>query len=319
MNSKRHVTIKELNDFFQFKQLTGNDESLKRLIVVPDTNRPGLELAGFNEKSDFNRVTLLGQKEMAYIRTLNDEALLERFDFITNDIVPCIVITHNETLHPILEKIANEKNFPVFSSNLPTNRVMVNVVSFLDDRLADFSNIHGGLMSIFGKGVLITGESGIGKSELALDLINRGHVLVADDRVDVYRMHNRIIGKAPKLLRGYLEIRGIGIIDVVKMFGARAILDDIQIEFIIHLEHFDSKAIYERIGNDETFQEIINLKVPKLTLPVKEGRNMSVLVESAVTNFTLKQMGINSSQDFEQMVYDHIVEENKRKETEEKE
>ncbi|MDD4642423.1 MAG: HPr(Ser) kinase/phosphatase [Erysipelotrichaceae bacterium] len=312
MNSKKHVTIKEFNDFFQFKHLTGDERSLEREIVVADTNRPGLELAGFKEKSDFNRVTLLGQKEMAYIRMLSDDMLQERFDFITNDIVPCIIITHNETLHPILEKIANRKNFPIFSSDLPTNRVMVNVVSFLDDKLASFSNIHGGLMSIFGKGVLITGESGIGKSELALDLINRGHVLVADDRVDAYRMHNRIIGKAPRLLRGYLEIRGIGIIDVVKMFGARAILDDIQIEFMIHLEHFDSLATYERIGNEETYENIINVKIPKLTLPVKEGRNMSVLVESAVTNFTLKQMGINSSQDFEQMVYDHIVEENKR-------
>lgn len=312
MNSKKHVTIKEFNDFFQFKHLTGDERSLEREIVVADTNRPGLELAGFKEKSDFNRVTLLGQKEMAYIRMLSDDMLQERFDFITNDIVPCIIITHNETLHPILENIANRKNFPIFSSDLPTNRVMVNVVSFLDDKLASFSNIHGGLMSIFGKGVLITGESGIGKSELALDLINRGHVLVADDRVDAYRMHNRIIGKAPRLLRGYLEIRGIGIIDVVKMFGARAILDDIQIEFMIHLEHFDSLATYERIGNEETYENIINVKIPKLTLPVKEGRNMSVLVESAVTNFTLKQMGINSSQDFEQMVYDHIVEENKR-------
>ncbi|MDD2591330.1 MAG: HPr(Ser) kinase/phosphatase [Erysipelotrichaceae bacterium] len=312
MNSKKHVTIKEFNDFFQFKHLTGDERSLEREIVVADTNRPGLELAGFKEKSDFNRVTLLGQKEMAYIRMLSDDMLQERFDFITNDIVPCIIITHNETLHPILEKIANRKNFPIFSSDLPTNRVMVNVVSFLDDKLASFSNIHGGLMSIFGKGVLITGESGIGKSELALDLINRGHVLVADDRVDAYRMHNRIIGKAPRLLRGYLEIRGIGIIDVVKMFGARAILDDIQIEFMIHLEHFDSLVTYERIGNEETYENIINVKIPKLTLPVKEGRNMSVLVESAVTNFTLKQMGINSSQDFEQMVYDHIVEENKR-------
>lgn len=313
MGNSLSITIKELNDFFGFKQLTGDEEALKRLISVPDTNRPGLELAGFEEKSDFNRVTLLGQKEMAYIKTLSNEAQMKRFDFITNDIVPCIIITHEESIPTILEKIANDKNFPVFSTPLPTNRVMVNIVSYLDDKLADFDNIHGVLMSIFGKGVLITGESGIGKSELALDLINRGHVLVADDRVDAYHMHNKIVGKAPQLLKGYLEIRGIGIIDVVKMFGARAILDDIHIEFIIHLDQYDTQKTYERIGNEETFANIMSVEIPKLTLPVKEGRNMSVLVESAVTNFTLKRMGINSSQEFKDSVYDHIMEEDKKK------
>ena len=313
MEDSISITIKELHDFFDFKQLTGDETALKRLISVQDTNRPGLELAGFEEKSDFNRVTLLGQKEMAYIKTLSKETQAKRFDFITNDIVPCIIITHEEKIPPVLEKIANDKNFPVFSTPLPTNRVMVNIVSYLDDKLADFDNIHGVLMSIFGKGVLITGESGVGKSELALDLINRGHVLVADDRVDAYHMHNKIVGKAPELLRGYLEIRGIGIINVVKMFGARAILDDIHIEFIIHLDHYDATKTYERVGNDETFENIMSVDIPKLTLPVKEGRNMSVLVESAVTNFTLKQMGVNSSQEFKNLVYEHIMEEDKKK------
>jgi len=237
MEERNKVTIQQLSQFFNFEQLTGDESSLTRCIVVADVNRPGLELAGFKEKSDPKRMTLIGQKEIAYIQTLSEEIQRERFDYLTNNIVPCIVITHSEEIPPLLKEIADKKNFPIFATDLPTNRIMVDIVSYLDEKLADFDNIHGVLMSIFGKGILITGESGVGKSELALDLINRGHVLVADDRIDAYRIHNTIIGKAPELLRGYLEIRGVGIIDVVKMFGARAILDDIHIEYIIHLEH----------------------------------------------------------------------------------
>ena len=169
-------------------------------------------------------------------------------------------------------------------------------------------------MDIYGKGILITGASGSGKSEIALELIKRGHVLIADDRVDVSRIHNSIVGHSPELLVGMLEIRGIGIIDVAKMFGASALLSKDNIDMVIHLEKFDPTADYARIGNeDDLFTTILGVDIPTLVLPVKEGRSMAVLVESAVTNFRLREGGFNSAKEFEKRVYDYILEENKKR------
>ena len=189
---------------------------------------------------------------------------------------------------------------------------MVDVISYLDEMLSPADNIHGVLMNVFGKGVLITGSSGMGKSEIALELIRKGHILVADDRVDVVRVHNTIFGQAPELLRGMLEIRGMGIIDVTSMFGAATMLDRTRVDFVVELEKWDDTKEYDRLGiDDESSITILDMKVPRLIFPVKEGRNMAVLIESAVIDFTLKQKGINSAKDFEQRVYNFIANQNK--------
>ena len=292
------VTIRKLKDFFHFKQETGNEESLDRWIVVPDLNRPGLELAGFNDKNDPKRVTLIGQKEIAYIQTQDESSLRERFDYITNPYVPCIIVTHGMEVPPLLKEIAVQKNFPILTTPAPTYRVMVNIASFLDEQLADFCNIHGVLMSIYGMGILITGKSGIGKSELALDLVSRGHTLVADDRVDCYRIHNSIRGEAPEVLQRYLEIRGVGIVDVVQLYGARAFRAQSHIDYVLNLKHFNEDDEIDRLGTDDVKKRILGLDIPMNTLPVSEGRNLAVIVEAAVRNFILKGIGINITQQF---------------------
>ena len=301
------LTVRDLKNFFNLIQITGNETSLTRPILVADTNRPGLELAGFTAKSDLNRVVLLGQKEIAYISTLSDAMLRKRFGYLTSEKVPCIIVCHGETVPERLVKIAHRKNFPVFFTDTPTNMMVVDVVGFLDDKLARFDNVHGVLMNIYGKGILITGESGIGKSELALELISRGHVLVADDRVDCYRIHNRIIGTAPEVIQRYLEIRGVGIINVVEMFGARSYLERAQIDYTIHLEPYNETNVYDRLGNADTQRDILGISVPEMILPVKEGRNMAVLVESAVTNFSLKQIGYNTAEMFREALGEKIM------------
>ena len=308
------VMIKDIVDFFGFEQVTGNQDSLNRWVVVPDVNRPGLELAGFFKYTEPRRIIIIGDKEQAFIATLPVDVQKERFRQITDVYTPMIVLSRNRECPPILKEVAIDANFPIFRASTPTYRLMVDIISFLDERLAPSDTLHGVLMDIYGKGILITGASGSGKSEIALELIKRGHVLIADDRVDVSRIHNSIVGHSPELLVGMLEIRGIGIIDVAKMFGASALLSKDNIDMVIHLEKFDPTADYARIGNeDDLFTTILGVDIPTLVLPVKEGRSMAVLVESAVTNFRLLEGGFNSAKEFEKRVYDYILEENKKR------
>ena len=311
MDFERKAKISDFKKFFNLTQITGNDEALNRWAIVPDINRPGLELAGYFEHTEPRRIIILGTKEMSYMSEVPDDLLRERLERLTDGYSPAIVISKNMECPEILREIAESKNFPILISDQPTYRLMVDVVSYLDEKLAPSDNIHGVLLSIYGKGVVITGDSGVGKSETALELIRKGHVLVADDRVDVTRIHNTIFGKAPEILRGMLEIRGIGIIDVTKMFGASSSLDNSEIDFIIHLEKWDDQKQYERVGiEEEVLENILGLEIPKTTIPVRDGRNIAVLVESAVTNFNLKLRGINSAKEFEQRVYDFIKNQN---------
>ncbi|MEG2707184.1 MAG: HPr(Ser) kinase/phosphatase [Erysipelotrichaceae bacterium] len=301
------ATIKSLLDYFKFEQITGDDEAIKRSIEIADTNRPGLELAGFFDYSQAKRLVILGDKEMAYIATMDEEKQRKSFAFITNETTPGIIISKSHICPPILKEIALAKNFPILSSSFPTYRLIVDVTTYLDDLLAPSECIHGGLINIYGKGVLIRGESGLGKSEIALELIKRGHLLVADDRVDCYRSHNRIIGKAPELLTGMLEIRGIGIINVSRMFGASSVLPKTEVDFEVKLEKWQDGADYDRVGiEDKKYENILDVNIPKIIVPVREGRSMAVIIESAVTNFTLSEMGMDSAKEFEQRVLDYI-------------
>lgn len=301
------VSVKALVEAFDFEQITGDEESLNRQIVMADTNRPGLELAGFFENSQVKRLVVLGDKEIAYISTMSVQKQRRAFDFITNEITPAIIITKGHKCPDVLKRCAKRKNFPVLSSESATTRLIVDLVAFLDEKLASSQCLHGGLLSIYGKGVLIRGESGMGKSEIALELIKRGHLLVADDRVDCYRIHNKIVGKAPELLSGMLEIRGIGIIYVARMFGVSSVLPKTQVDFQVNLEMWKPDQDYDRVGIEEKKHEnILGVDIPKIVVPVREGRSMAVIIESAVTNYMLSEMGMDSAKEFEQRVLDYI-------------
>lgn len=301
------VSVKALVEAFDFEQITGDEESLNRQIVMADTNRPGLELAGFFENSQVKRLIVLGDKEISYIATMSVQKQRKAFDFITNEITPAIIITKGHKCPDVLKRCAKRKNFPVLSSESATTRLIVDLVAFLDEKLASSQCLHGGLLSIYGKGVLIRGESGMGKSEIALELIKRGHLLVADDRVDCYRIHNKIVGKAPELLSGMLEIRGIGIINVARMFGVSSVLPKTQVDFQVNLETWQPNQDYDRVGIEEKKHEnILGVDIPKIVVPVREGRSMAVIIESAVTNYMLSEMGMDSAKEFEQRVLDYI-------------
>ena len=309
---RKKVTVRKVINHFNFQQITGDDSSLEREILVPNISRPGLELSGFLDHVERKRILLIGNKETAYLETLKDDAVLEaRFDFLLNEETPmCLVSADNEP-HPLLVKVAKKRNFPIFISPLKTSLVMVDIITYLDEKLAPTTNVHGVLMNVFGKGVLIVGESGMGKSEVALELILKGHSLIADDRVDVSRVKERLVGTAPDLIKGMLEIRGIGIIDVSQMFGVRAFLESEEIDFVIEFEKWDSNKEYLRAGiEDQDYYETLGVEIPRFIYPVKEGRNLAVLVESGVRDFMLKKRGLDSAKLFDERVMQHIQDKN---------
>lgn len=307
MEDNAIVKLRNLVEAFQFVQICGDECSLERNITIADTNRPGLELAGFFQKSQLKRLIILGDKEISYIKTMSEEKQRESFGFLTSEITPAIIITKSHACPEILKEVAEPKNFPVFSSSSPTYRLIIDIVTFLDEHLSENTNLHGGLLNIYGKGVLIRGDSGLGKSEIALELIKRGHILIADDRVDCYRIHNSIIGKAPELLRDMLELRGVGVINVARMFGVSSVAEKTKIDFQVTLEQWDRNREYDRVGIEERkYEDILGIKIPKIVVPIREGRSMAVVIETAVTNFMLSEMGLNSAKEFEQRVLDYI-------------
>lgn len=292
----KKVTVREIVDFFKFEQLTGDDHSLDRWTIVPDVNRPGFELCGFYKATEPRRIVVIGNKESEFIKNMSEADQRARFPLLTDGLTPALIITKNNELPPILKEVAEATDFPILRTSLETYRLMADIITFLDEKLAPEDTLSGVLMAIHGVGVLLTGESGMGKSETALELIRQGNVLISDDRVDVQHIHNSVIGHAPDIIKGLLEIRGIGIIDVEKMFGAMALADKAEVSLVIKLVPYEPDAEYNRIG-DETlrYTRILDVLVPTINLPVSAGRNTSTLVESAVTNFRLQQAGFNSS------------------------
>lgn len=301
------ITVKKLKDYFSMTQITGDENALKRVITTADTNRPGLELAGFFEFSQQKRIVILGDKEQEYIKTMSDYRQRKTFDFLTSEGTPLIIISKNRECPTKLARIAKKKNFPILVTELETYRLIVDITTFLDEALAPVETLHGGLLSVYGRGVLIRGESGLGKSEIALELVKKGHLMVADDRVDCRRVHNRLKGEAPEILRGLLEIRGVGIIDVVRMFGVSSVIKTATINLVIELESWKKDATYSRLGIEDTkYETILDIEVPKIVIPVREGRSMAAIIESAVTNFILQEQGFNSAREFEQRVLAYI-------------
>ena len=307
-NDEKKVMIQEIVDFFGLEQLTGNADPLNRWVVIPDVNRPGFELSGYFKPTEPRRVVIIGNKEIEYISHLGEQEQRERFDSITDGLTPMIIITKNNEIPPILKEVAIERNFPIFRTGSDTYRMMVDLITFLDEKLAPEETLSGDLIVVYGKGVLITGESGMGKSEIAMELVRDGQVFVADDRVDVQKIHNSLYGHAPELLRGMLEIRGIGIIDVERMFGANRLAKRHHIDLVINLVRYDASEEYERIGDEMTsFTRIMGVSIPAMSLPVSPGRSMCALIETAVSNFILKQEGYNSTEEFKERLHTELM------------
>lgn len=279
-----------------------NDEALMKgkKITTSDISRPGIELTGYFDYYPSERIQLFGQTESAYSRSMTANNRYKVMLELCREDTPTLLISRNIQPSKELLKAASEHNVPVIGSELPTTRLSSMITEYLDERLAPRESIHGVLVDVYGIGILLTGHSGIGKSETALELVKRGHRLIADDRVDVYQRDEKtIVGEAPKILNHLLEIRGIGIIDVMNLFGAGAVRSESEIQLIINLENWSADKNYDRIGTLEDKRTFFDVDVPQITVPVKVGRNISIIIEVAAMNYRAKKMGYDATKKFE--------------------
>lgn len=304
----KRVYIRQIKEDFNLLQVTGDDESLDRWVIAPDINRPGLELSGYKGDTELKRVVVIGVKEMEYIKTLDYNTQKDRFDFLTDSFTPCIIITSNAEVPQCLKDVASQKNFPVFVFPFKTYSLTTQLTTYLSEKLAPVEQVHGVMMNIYGIGVLIMGESGIGKSELALDLIKRGHYLVADDVVEYSRFHYNIVCKAPDSLKRLLEIRGLGIVDVNLMFGAKSYLERCNLDFVIKLvSASEFQKNNNRLEPSEMTTTFFDIEKTRLEIPVTYGKNISPIIEAAVTNYILKNEGIDTNEEFKRNIKNMII------------
>ncbi|MGX7351014.1 HPr kinase/phosphorylase [Enterococcus canis] len=304
------VTVRELVKALPLEIISGNEASLDRLIDTGDISRPGLELTGYFSYYSHDRLQLFGRKEMTFADRMTPEERLIVMRRLCEKDTPAFIVSRGLAVFDEMIQAAEENEIPVLRSPISTSRLSGEISSYLDGQLAPRTSIHGVLVDVYGLGVLIQGDSGIGKSETALELIKRGHRLIADDRVDVYQKDElTVIGEPPKILEHLIEIRGIGIIDVMNLFGASAVRGYMQVQLAVYLEAWEKDKKYDRLGSDETKVSIADVDVPQIRIPVKTGRNVAIIIEVAAMNFRAKTMGYDATKAFEERL-SRLIEEN---------
>lgn len=282
----------------------GGRRGLSREITTPDVNRPGLALSGFFEKFAYARVQLFGRGEATYIARNVDKKVIANLREMFKYRIPCCIFSNNHEPPREFMDIAEEVCCPVLQTTLETSDFATRLMRAFSNVFAPKKTTHGVLVEVYGVGILLTGHSGVGKSETALELIERGHRLVADDLVEISCVNgNIIIGRgANTLISHHMEIRGLGIINIAKLYGISSILDQKEIQLVIKLEEWDAKKDYDRIGTAQTFINMLGVDLPQLTIPVKPGRNLPIIIETASMNERLKSVGVDSARDFNQNV-----------------
>lgn len=279
-------------------------KGLTRTITVPDINRPGLELSGFYDSFSYERVQLFGRGETAYLAKLHEENKLETLEKLFSFNVPCCVFTHGLSPEADFVEIAEKNGCSILQTDLESSEFSTRLLRIFSNIFAPKKTLHGVLVEVYGVGILLTGHSGVGKSECALELVERGHRLVADDIVEIRCVNgNSILGQgANNFISHHMEIRGLGIINVSQLYGVGSIREQKEVQLIIKLEEWDQNKIYDRIGTDAKGTDLLGVKVPTIEIPVRPGRNLPIIIEAAAMNERLKAMGYNSARDFNQNI-----------------
>jgi HPr kinase/phosphorylase len=281
-----------------------NIEEVK--INGSDINRPGLPLAGYFDKFAYERLQIIGNVEWHYCNNLEEDVRYERFEKIFAYPFPAIVISRDLPVFPEMLQLATKYNRTILRTELPTTKFINALINHLDYVLAPEATVHGVLIEVYGMGILLMGKSGVGKSETALELIKRGHRLVADDAVEIKRVEEGLRGEAPDLIRHFMEIRGIGILDIERLYGVGAVKKNEFIDLVMEFEFWDESKEYDRIGLDEDFMELLGIKIPKLIIPVRPGRNLAMIVEVAARNTRQKKLGYNAAVELNNKIKEQI-------------
>lgn len=294
------ITVRDLIKKLRLKVIYGNESLFDKEITTADISRPGLEMTGYFDYYTPERIQLVGMKEWSYLIKMTSHNRHQVLRKMFQPETPVLIIARDLEVPEEMLLAAEEKQIAILSSRVPTSRLSGELSSYLDSLLAVRTSVHGVLMDIYGMGVLIQGDSGIGKSETGLELVKRGHRLVADDRVDVFaRDEMTLWGEPAEILRHLLEIRGVGIIDVMSLYGASAVKDSSQVQIAVYLENYTKEQTYDRLGNNAEEIEFCGVTIPRIRIPVKTGRNISVVIEAAAMNYRAKEMGYDATKTFE--------------------
>lgn len=290
------VTLKNIIDEFNIEVITDYGNFNEVFISVADVTRPGLQLAGHFDHFGADRIQVLGNMEMAFLSQMSPQERLQRLDALFSKGIPCLILSRNHLTTPEMIECSEKYRIPILRTSEPTAAFVSSVVKYLNVELAPRMSMHGVLVEVYGEGILILGESGVGKSETALEVVKRGHRLIADDLVEVRRVSDTtLLGRAPEIIRYLIEIRGIGILDVKELYGVSSVKMQENINFVINLENWNENKIYERLGINEETTEVLGIHVPSITIPVRPGRNLAIIVEVAAINFRQKKMGYNAA------------------------
>ena len=307
MAEKRFVLLSELAQKSGLKNLTPDIDLTAIRIDHRSINRPAFQLTGFFEYFDKDRIQVFGRAEYEYIKTLPKEVYKERMEKMFSMRFPAAIYARGLEPDETAFAAARKYDIPVLSSNFTTAKVIVDTIELINERLAPSTTVHGVLVDVYGEGILITGDSGIGKSETAIELVKRGHRLIADDLIEISRLRDGVlVGTAPTLTRYFAEIRGIGAVDVKSLFGVESVKLDSPIDMIINLEEWDGQTSYDRLGLNEKYETILGESVARYDIPVRPGRNLAIIIEAAAVNSRQKKMGYNAAQELVDRVSQEI-------------
>ena len=302
------VSLKKVIERFKLENLTPELDIEEVRIVQPDINRPALQLAGYFEHYEATRLQIVGYVEYTYMDSMEEERKLEIYNKLLSCPIPVIVFCRELQPDPLFLKIALEKKIPLLMTKKATSAFTAEIIRWLNVQLAPCISVHGVLVDVYGEGVLITGESGIGKSEAALELMKRGHRLVTDDVVEIRKVSDdTLVGSAPEITKHFIELRGIGIVDVKTLFGVSSVKETSQIDLVIKLEDWDKDKEYDRLGLEEEYTEYLGNKLVCHNIPIRPGRNLAIICESAAVNHRQKKMGYNAAQELYARVQNNLA------------